>query len=79
MHEGFNVEDVRDVMCKELLEILSCRWQIFVHHQFEEEAEVLIAMEADPCECVVEDEPRRHHFFREVQRRDAVMLEAVEV
>ena len=36
-------------------------------------------MEADPSQAVVEDESRRHGFFREVLRVNAMVLKTVEV
>ena len=56
VHERFDVQNVWDVVRKVLLKILSRRWQIFIHHEFEEEAEVLVSMEADPGEAIVEDQ-----------------------
>ena len=55
VHEGFDVEDVGYVVRQVLFEILSRRRQILVHHEFEEEAEVLVSMEADPGEAIIED------------------------
>jgi hypothetical protein len=79
VHERLDVEDVGDVVDEELFEKLARCRQIFVHHQFDQEAEVLVAVEANPGEAIVEDQARGHDFLGEVERADAVVLEAVEV
>jgi len=41
-------------MLTKLLEILSRCWQILIHHQLDEEAEVLVPVETDPRETIVQ-------------------------
>ena len=79
MHEGLDIEDVRDVVLEVFFEELSRAWQILVHHELQQEAKVLITMETNPSERVIEHKSGRHNLFGEVQRADAVVLEVVEV
>ena len=55
MHEGFNIEHVWDVVLEELLEVLTSWWQIFIHHDFNEKAEILVPVEANPSETVIKN------------------------
>ena len=53
VHERLDVKDVGDVVLEILLKQLSGVGQILVHHELQQEAEVLIAVEADPGQAVV--------------------------
>ena len=79
MHERFDVEDIWDVILEELFEILSRRWQIFIHHQLDHESKVLVTVEANPGQLVIQNQTRGHSLLCKVQRVDSVMLEIVEI
>ena len=79
MHERFDVEDIWDVILEELFEILSRRWQIFIHHQLDHEAKVLVTVEANPGQLVIQNQTRGHSLLCKVQWVDSVMLEIVEI
>ena len=79
MHKGFDVEDVGRVVLEVLFEGLARWWQALVHENLDQEAKVLVSMEADPGEPVVQHEAGSHRFFREVLRVNPVVLEAIKV
>lgn len=79
MHEGFDVEDAGRVEPEILFEVFSRRRQILIHEDLDKKAEVLVSVEADPCQAIIEHKPRGHCFFREVLRVNAVKLEATKV
>lgn len=41
-------------MSQVLLELFAGGWQVFIHQKFEQEPEVLVAVEADPRQAVIE-------------------------
>ena len=79
MHEGFDVKDVGRVVLKVLFECLSRWWKTFIHEDLDEEAEVLITVEAYPREAVVEHEAGSHGFFRKILRIDPMVFETIKV
>lgn len=79
MHEGFDVEDVGRVVLKVLFERLPRRWKILIHEDLDQEAKVLVTVEAYPRETVVEHEAGSHGFFRKILRIDPVVFEAIKV
>ena len=79
MHEGFDVEDVGRVVLKVLFECLSRRWKILIHEDLDQEAKVLVSVEAYPRQAVVEHETGSHGFFRKILRIDPVVFETIKV
>lgn len=79
MHEGFDIEDAWRVKPEILFEVFSSRWQILIHENLDKKPEVLVSVEADPCQAIIEHESRGHCFFREVLRVNAVKLEATKI
>ena len=53
VHKRLDIENVGDVVLEILLEQLSSIGQILVHHKLQQEAEVLIAVEANPGQAVI--------------------------
>lgn len=66
-------------MFQNAFKLFPCRRQILVHHDLEQEPEILTSVETDPGESLIEHQPRRHHFFGKVTRINAMLLEVVEV
>ena len=54
MHEGFDIEDARRVKPEILFEVFSSRWQILIHENLDKKPEVLVSVEADPCQAIIE-------------------------
>jgi len=55
VHKRFNVQHIWDVVIEEFLEVLTCCWQVLVHHQSNKKSKILVTVEANPSETVVED------------------------
>ena len=78
-HKTLNIKYVWEVVSEIRLEGVTSGWHVLVHQKSQEEAKVLVSMEADPRQLVIENEARSHHFFSKVEWVDTMKLEVREV